>query len=70
MIKNNFHIRHIGPRAHKVDLMLKKIGVDSLDELIDQTIPEKIRMAEGLKLAEGISEHEYIQHIKNIGSKN
>ena len=70
MIKNNFHIRHIGPRAHEVDLMLKKIGVNSLDELIDQTIPEKIRMDRELKLADGISEYEYIQHIKNIGSKN
>jgi len=50
--------------------MLKKIGVNSLDELIDQTIPEKIRMDRELKLADGISEYEYIQHIKNIGSKN
>ncbi len=70
MIKNNFYIRHIGPRAHEVDLMLKKIGVDSLDELIDQTIPKKIRMEKGLNLPEGISEYEYLQHIKAIGSKN
>lgn len=70
MIKNNFFMRHVGPRAHEVELMLKKIGVNSLDELIDQTIPEKIRMDKGLDLSKGISEYEYINHIKEIGSKN
>ncbi|MBN2172982.1 MAG: hypothetical protein JW731_02540, partial [Bacteroidales bacterium] len=42
MISDNFINRHNGPRKHEQDEMLKKIGVASLDELIDQTVPAKI----------------------------
>jgi len=41
--KNEFLSRHLGPREHEIPEMLNVIGVRSVDELIDQTIPEIIR---------------------------
>ncbi len=50
--------------------MIKKIGVKNLDELIDKTIPGNIRLSKPLDLPDGISEFEYINHIREIGKKN
>jgi len=66
MTTEKFYHRHNGPRVQEVDEMLKKIGVASVDELIDQTIPESIRLDKPLDLAEGISEYEYLKKIKKI----
>ncbi len=66
----DFLHRHVGPRAEDLPQMLKKIGVSSVDELIDQTVPSSIRLAEPLDLPDGITEFEYMQHIKEIASKN
>lgn len=70
MAFDSFTHRHIGPRAHEIDGMLNKIGVKSLDELIDKTIPPSIRLAGPLQLPDGISEFEYINTIRKIGSRN
>ncbi|MCD6090180.1 MAG: aminomethyl-transferring glycine dehydrogenase [Bacteroidales bacterium] len=70
MITNNFEARHIGPRASEIDLMLNKVNADSLDELIDQTLPESLRLDAPLNLPEGMNEYEYIQHLKELGAKN
>jgi len=50
--------------------MLKVIGVETLDELIDRTVPEKIRLGKTLTLPEAMSEYEYLNHIRSIGQKN
>jgi len=50
--------------------MLKVIGAASLDDLIDNTVPERIRLTEPLRLPAAMSEYEYLGHIRNIGSKN
>ena len=70
MITDNFIKRHNGPRGEEVDLMLKKIGVASLDELIDKTVPSSIRLKSPLNLPKGMNEFEYTNHIKEIGAKN
>jgi glycine dehydrogenase len=70
MITNNFARRHNGPFGDEVKEMLSKIGVDSLDTLIDQTVPQSIRLQKPLNLAEGMNEYQYLQHLKTIGSKN
>ena len=70
MITDNFISRHNGPREEEVSMMLKKIGVNSLDELIDKTIPASIRLKSPLNLNKGMNELEYMNHIKEIGSKN
>ena len=70
MLSNNFIKRHNGPRKEQLAHMLDAVGVESLDQLIDETVPQAIRLNKDLKLDEGISEYEYIQQLKEIGSKN
>jgi glycine dehydrogenase len=62
--------RHIGPNEHDTNKMLKKIGVNSLDELIDKTVPASIRMKKALNIPPAMSEHEYLKHIKDVSLKN
>ncbi len=70
MSNNSFKSRHIGPREEEIALMLKKIGVKSLDELIDSTIPTNIRLRKPLNLPASVSEYEYLKELKEIASKN
>jgi glycine cleavage system P protein (glycine dehydrogenase) len=70
MALDNFTQRHIGPRDHELGKMLEKVGVSSLDELIDKTVPKSVHFSEELKLAKGISEFEYIKKLRKIASKN
>lgn len=70
MIQNNFIKRHNGPREHEVEIMLESIGVNSLEQLINETIPSKIRLTKDLNIPEGISEYEYYNEIKEIASQN
>ena len=70
MLTDNFILRHNGPRPIEVPQMLEKIGVDSFDQLIDETVPPSIRMKEDLDLPEGMNELEYVSHLKEIGSRN
>ncbi|OUV43543.1 MAG: glycine dehydrogenase (aminomethyl-transferring) [Candidatus Marinimicrobia bacterium TMED108] len=62
--------RHIGPRKKEIELMLNKIGVDSLETLIKETIPEDIRLTKNIKLDAEMSESEYLMHLKKVSSKN
>ena len=50
--------------------MLRVIGVESLDELIDKTVPAQIRMKDHLPLEKGMSEYEFSLHLKEMASKN
>ena len=50
MAKEQFLGRHVGPRPEDVEEMLKVIGVKSVDELIEQTVPASIRLQELLDL--------------------
>ncbi len=70
MAQDKFINRHNGPRDHEISLMLKKIGVESLDELIDKTVPSSIRLKNPVELSEAMSEYEYMKHIRKIASKN
>ncbi|MDO8413362.1 MAG: aminomethyl-transferring glycine dehydrogenase, partial [Gallionellaceae bacterium] len=67
---DKFVNRHNGPREQDVVAMLKKIGVSSLDELIDQTIPAAIRLKKPLNLPSAMSEYQYHQHLRAVGAKN
>jgi len=67
---DTFETRHIGPRDHEIQSMLKKIGVQSMVELINKTIPTSIRIPNHLNLPDGISEYEYFNYIKEIASRN
>lgn len=50
--------------------MLQAIGTGSIDELINQVVPEKIRLKAPLNLPEAMTEFEYLAHIKQLASKN
>ena len=62
--------RHIGIRKSDIPEMLKRIGVNSLEELINKTIPSQIRLKEPLKLDEPLSESEFLCHINAMAEKN
>ncbi len=70
MFTDRFSDRHIGPRDSEMQEMLDKIGVATLDELIDQTLPVSIRLSQPLNVAPGMSEYEYLEYIKETGKKN
>lgn len=70
MKTHSFAHRHIGPRDHEVDEMLKAIGLSSLDELIDQAVPDGIRMTEPLDLSPAMTEQEFMVHIQEQARKN
>ncbi len=67
---NEFADRHIGPDEDETASMLKTIGLSSLDELIDKTVPASIRMDKPLKTGDPVSEFEYLKELKTIASKN
>ncbi len=62
--------RHIGPTKEETSEMLRTIGVESLDQLIDETIPENIRLKKPLDLPEPMGEFEFLNEIKKIAQKN
>jgi glycine dehydrogenase len=70
MNTNSFQLRHIGPNKKEQEKMLSAIKVASLDQLINETVPEKIRLKEALDLEPAMSEYEYLAHIKELSEKN
>ena len=67
---NNFSRRHIGPNESESAEMLSKIGVSSINELVDQTIPAHIRLNRELTISEAMTEQEYLNHVEELGAKN
>ena len=61
--------RHIGPSPAEMALMLKAVGVASLDQLIDETVPAAIRQSEPLKWAP-LAEHELLARMRQVADKN
>ncbi len=67
---DSFARRHIGPSPASLQDMLETMGFSSLDELIAQIVPPRIRLQRPLKLAKSRSEYEILQELKSIASKN
>lgn len=70
MISDNFVDRHIGPRDHELPHMLKTVGVNSMDQLIAKVVPDSVRIKKPLRLPDAMNEFQYLNHIRNIGTKN
>ena len=70
MDTNHFANRHIGVNADEISSMIQTVGVKSLDELMEQTIPSDIRLNKPLELPEPMTEREYAEHIAELASKN
>jgi len=62
--------RHIGPSDVDTQTMLANIGVPSLNELIEKTVPNNIRLKKPMNIPAGLSEFEMLQSLKAIGEKN
>ncbi|ARR51125.1 glycine dehydrogenase (aminomethyl-transferring) [Photobacterium damselae subsp. damselae] len=67
---NTFVNRHNGPTLEQQQTMLAAIGVDNLDQLIDQTVPANIRLPQPLQLPKAINEEMLLQQLKHIAQKN
>src|SRR6185437_1904125 len=62
--------RHIGPSGDDVREMLALLGEDSLNELVEQTVPAAIRLKKLLKIGEPRGEYELLRELRLIASKN
>ena len=62
--------RHIGTNENDFKHIFKTIGIDSLDQLIYETIPDDIRLKNQLDLEPAMTEYEYLAHIQELGKKN
>ena len=67
---DEFIARHIGPDAEDIDAMISEINLGSLDELIDKTVPESIRIREPLALDDSCSEQQALETLASIANKN
>ena len=67
---DGFARRHIGPTPTEIQQMLDVLGIDSLDDLIDKTIPAAIRIQQPLELLAAKSEYAAVAELKEIASKN
>ena len=67
---SEFIARHIGPNEAETREMLSEIGVDSIEELINKTIPAGIRLEEELDVPQPVSEFEYLNELRGIARKN
>ena len=65
-----FSDRHIGPRANDITEMLKVVNASSLNQLIDETIPEKIHLVREMNLPEALSESRFVEHMQGVAKKN
>ena len=70
MSSEMFLKRHLGPNEGEIKKMLNKVGVESLSQLLKETIPETIRLKHPIDLPDGISEYEFTKHINSLGKKN
>jgi len=73
MLKNaqkDFIQRHIGPSEKEQKTMLQELGYKNLDELIKETVPEKILLKDSLNIGDSNSEYKALRKLKNISQKN
>lgn len=68
--QEKFQDRHNGPSPREVEEMLNYLGVESLDQLIEQTVPGQIRLTKPLALPKALSEQAYLAKIQRIADKN
>src|SRR6266545_1085124 len=65
-----FQARHIGPDPAERDAMLEIIGASSLEALMEEAIPAKIRLRQPLNLPPGLSEHHYLEELRRLAARN
>ncbi|HTK29462.1 MAG TPA: aminomethyl-transferring glycine dehydrogenase [Vicinamibacterales bacterium] len=68
--RESFASRHIGPDAAEAADMLNVVGAGSLDQLMDEAIPRRIRLARPLALPDGISEQQFLTDLETLAARN
>ena len=70
MQSDKFAFRHIGPKEEEISKMLTALEVDSIEELLSQTLPEEIRLKKPLALREGITEYRFLNELRALSDQN
>src|SRR5476649_655045 len=65
-----FQSRHIGPDDTERDAMLKVVGASSLEALIDEAVPARIRLKKPLNLPDGVPEFQYLRDLRQTAARN
>ncbi len=68
--QQEFIQRHIGPDATETAEMLKTLGIESMEKLIEETVPDSIRTHKDLDVSKAVSEYDYLNNITAMGNKN
>jgi len=68
--KDRFWHRHIGPDDHQINEMLSSVGASTLDQLIEETVPEDIRLQKKIDLDEPMSEYRFLEQFRELASRN
>lgn len=68
--KEKFEYRHIGPDQNEIREMLDIVNAESLDKLVEETIPGDIRLTKKMELDEPVSEYRFIENLKKLAAKN
>src|SRR5690606_13637916 len=68
--KEKFESRHIGPDQSEIREMLDAVKAESLDKLVEETIPAGIRLTKKMELDEPVSEYRFIENLKKLAGKN
>lgn len=70
MTTDSFAYRHIGPRMNDVSEMLEVVGAETIDQLINETIPANIIDRETIGMRKAMTENEWLSRIRDIARKN
>ena len=65
-----FEARHNAPDAAAIAAMLRTVGVDSIEQLIDETVPPAIRLPRELNLPAALTERAFLAKFKQIAAQN
>ncbi|UPW19474.1 aminomethyl-transferring glycine dehydrogenase [Agarivorans sp. TSD2052] len=66
----DFIRRHIGPDQAEVSTMLKQLGLNSVEQLIEQTVPEQIRLSQGLNIGDSLTEQQALAALRTLAKQN
>ena len=69
LLHDDFESRHIGPGADDVDHMLRQLGVATIEALIDETVPDSIRLRQPLALPDPLSEPDVLAELRGLASR-
>jgi glycine dehydrogenase len=66
----SFSTRHIGPDPTERDAMLTAVGAKSMNALIEEAIPQRIRLTHPLDIPSGQSEYEFLRELRSLAARN